>query len=364
MKLDVDIYMKRGQFELRTEFRCFEPSLGVFGPSGSGKSSLFRAIAGLEKPIGGHITLDGETLFDSDRKIFVPPHKRGIGLVFQDARLFPHWTVEQNLRAGEKPARDLSDYSFDDIVELLGVSRLTDRSVSQLSGGEQQRVALGRALLSRPRLLLMDEPVTGLDVSLKAQILPFLSDVYSTLKIPTILISHDLSEILQLTDHLLLVRNGRVAGIGPLRKLVHNSTTLKELKGTELTNVLNMRAVSHDLAKGTTLLQPLENDELLLQMELHKNLVPGSTIVIGVDANQIALAPERIESISMRNQFPAVVDDIVHAPDRSLCSLTSVLGPLFVEITPGTEKEMKLEKGATVWGLFKSRAVKQIGKLL
>lgn len=365
MKLDVNIYLKKGRFLLSTEFRCFESALGIFGPSGSGKSTLFRALAGLEKPNGGYIKIGGETLFDSDRKIFVPPHERGIGLVFQDARLFPHWSVEQNLRAGEKPdpTHDLIGYSYDDIVELLEINRLTGRSVEQLSGGEKQRVALGRALLSRPRLLLMDEPVTGLDAALKAQILPFLAEVHRALKVPTILISHDLSEILQLTNHLMLMRNGSSVGIGPLARLVQSAKTLQELKGTELTNVLYARVAKHDAGKGVTLLQPIENDAApQIEMELNEHLFPGSEIVIGMDANQIALAPQRIDAISMRNQFPAVVDEITHAPDRSLCSLKSAVGPLFVEITPGTEADMGLKEGETVWALFKSRAIKQIGQ--
>jgi molybdate transport system ATP-binding protein len=365
MNLEVDIYLKQGKFLLDASFRCFESALGIFGPSGCGKSTLFRALAGLVKPDGGHITLEGETLFDAERGIAVAPHLRHIGLVFQDARLFPHWSVEQNLRAAECMKQRVAGrpFSFDDIVDLLAIGHLIGRSVEQLSGGEKQRIAIGRTLLSNPRLLLMDEPVTGLDVSLKMQILPFLAKVHRTLKIPTILISHDLGEILQLTDHLLLMRNGSVTGEGSLEKLVSSPKTLQELKGADLTNLLETTIQRHDTARGVTLLALPEDRQHHLEMELRSTLPIGQPLSIGIAASQIAIAPHRIEAISMRNQLPGRVRTITHAPDRSLCRLDTAAGPLFVEITPGTEKEMNLKEGSSVWVLFKSRAIKPIGIL-
>jgi molybdate transport system ATP-binding protein len=368
MKLDVNIRVTQGRFVLNAAFRSSDDAFGIFGPSGCGKSTLFRALSGLVKPNAGSIQLNDETLFDSDRKVFVPPHKRGIGLVFQDARLFPHWTAEENLRAGEQIRRHRGPrpFSFDDIVGLLAIDRLIGRSVNQLSGGEKQRVALGRALLSNPRLLLMDEPVTGLDVSLKAQILPFLSEVHRALKIPTVLISHDLNEILQLTDRILLIRQGEILGSGPLGTLVQDPEMLRALKGTELTNVLRTHVKDHDVSKGVTLLEvPGATDMPPIVMELlNDQLNPGNDVTIGICASQIALAPQRIEAISMRNQFPARVTKIVHTPDRSICCLETAAGPMFAEITPGTEQDMNLKEGAAVWGLFKSRAVKPIGVAL
>ena len=362
MKLDVDIFLKQGRFLLDAQFRCLESALGIFGPSGCGKSTLFRAIAGLAKPDGGHIELNGETLFDADRGICTPPHERHIGLVFQDARLFPHWSVEKNLRAGECLKQRIANrpYGFDDIVELLNIGHLVDRSVEQLSGGEKQRIAIGRTLLSNPRLLLMDEPVAGLDVSLKMQILPFLSKVHRALKIPTILISHDLGEILQLTDRLLLLREGAVVGHGTLDQLARDPDTLQELKGAELTNVIPLRVRQHDLDRGITTLEIPGAPDGHIEMELSDHLPPGQMLNIGLAANQIALAPQRIEAISMRNQIPGRVRHIVHASDRSICHLDTVAGTLFAEITPATERDLKLAPGATVWILFKSLAIQHL----
>lgn len=362
MNLDVDIFYKQGNFLLNTEFKCFESAMGVFGHSGCGKSTLFRAIAGLVKPDGGRIVLDDRVLYDSDRSIFVPPHKRDIGLVFQDARLFPHWSVEQNLRAGECLKERVKDrpFEFDDIVELLNIKHLINREVTDLSGGEKQRIAIGRTLLSNPRLLLMDEPVTGLDVSLKMQILPFLARIHKRLQIPTILISHDLGEILQLTDQLLLMRNGSVTGFGKLDRLLHEPDTLQELKGADLTNLISATVKNHQPDRGITHLLLPDDPRYILGMELDGELPIGKEINIGIAANQIALAASKIDTISMRNQMPGEVMKIVHAADRSICHIETPAGILFAEITPGTVEDMKLSEGSNVWTLFKSMAIQRL----
>lgn len=363
MKLHVDISLKQGDFALEAGFQCLDSALGIFGASGCGKSTLFRAIAGLVKPARGQITLEDDVLFDSANHIFVPSYQRGIGLVFQDARLFPHWSVEQNLRAGECIKERVADrpYSYDDIVGLLNIGHLIGRSVEDLSGGEKQRIAIGRTLLSHPKLLLMDEPVTGLDISLKMQILPFLSKVHQTLEIPIILISHDLGEILQLTDRLLLMRNGSVSGYGKLDRLVQDPAILKELKGADLTNLITATVKNHEIDRGITHLLLPHDPHFVLGMELAADLPIGKQISIGVAADQIALARNRIDSISMRNQLPGEVLKIVHSADRSICHIETPAGILFAEITPGTEQDMGLTEGSGVWALFKSLAIQQLG---
>ncbi len=361
MKLDVDIYLKQGEFLLDAQFRCMESALGIFGPSGCGKSTLFRALAGLVRPDGGRITLDGDVLFDADQHLFVKPHKRNIGFVFQDARLFPHWSVAENLRAGERVKHRTIDrpYSYDDIVDLLDISHLIGRSVEQLSGGEKQRIAMGRTLLAHPRLLLMDEPVAGLDVSLKLQILPFLARVHRILQIPTILISHDLGDILQLTDHLMLMREGSVVGNDALEKLAQHPGTLQELKGANLTNLINLCVLKHDHARGITTLAQPGSSEATLEMELVPEREVGESINVGIAANQIALAMDRVDAISMRNQLQGFVRHIVHVSDRSICHLETPVGTLFAEITPGTEQDLGLTENAPIWVLFKCLAMQR-----
>ncbi|HEY5621591.1 MAG TPA: molybdenum ABC transporter ATP-binding protein [Pontiella sp.] len=362
MNLDVDICLRQGRFLLDVQFRCFDSALGIFGPSGCGKSTLFRAIAGLVRPDRGSITLDGEPLFDADRHLFVKSHERHIGLVFQDARLFPHWSVEENLRAGECMKKRVAErpYSFEDIVDLLNIGTLIGRSTEQLSGGEKQRIAIGRTLLSNPRLLLMDEPVVGLDVSLKRQILPFLAHVHRTLHIPTILISHDLGEVQQLTDRLLLMREGTIVGNDTLDRLTRDPRALQELRGAHLTNLLKLCVARHDAERGISILVPKDNNGLSIETEYLPDLSVGECVSMGIAGNQIALASRRMEGISMRNQIQSTVHHIIHAPDRSICHLSTPIGPLFVEITPGTEQEMALSEGAAVWALFKSRSIHRL----
>lgn len=223
MRLKIDITLQQGAFTLETDLEIESSSTGIFGHSGSGKTTLLRCIAGLEKPDRGRIELDGEVLFDRAQKIFVPPHKRRIGLVFQEPRLFPHWSVLKNLHAGKRKTDEPPPFTEPQVIELTGTEALLDRSVHQLSGGEKQRVSLARALLAHPRLLMMDEPVSALDARLKARIMPFLDRIHRELGIPCLYVSHDLSEILQLSKHIVLMKNGCIADHGTFDELIGHS---------------------------------------------------------------------------------------------------------------------------------------------
>lgn len=221
MRLKIDILHKQGAFVLDADLQIETSSTGIFGHSGSGKSTLLRCIAGLIRPSTGSIELDHETLFDSCRRIWIPPHKRRIGIVFQEPRLFPHWSVRQNLQVG-KPRSDHRPYSEDNIIALLQIDHLLERPIKDLSGGEKQRISLARTLLSYPRLLLMDEPLAALDSRLKSRILPFLDCIHREFHIPTLMVSHDLTEILRLSDHLILLKDGRVLAHDTLNKMIHH----------------------------------------------------------------------------------------------------------------------------------------------
>ena len=242
MQLKLDIHHRQGTFLLETNLTIRASSTGIFGHSGSGKTTLLRCIAGLENPDRGRIELDGEVLFDRAQKIFVPPHRRRIGLVFQEPRLFPHWSVLKNLHAGKRKTDEPPPFTESQVIELTGTGDLLNRSVQQLSGGEKQRVALVRALLAHPRLLMMDEPVSALDARLKARIMPFLDRIHRDLGIPCLYVSHDLSEILQLSKHIILMKNGCIAdhgtfdeirGHSEMRELIHEKDLHRYLGGGE-----------------------------------------------------------------------------------------------------------------------------------
>ena len=217
--LRVDVEKQLGEFSLSACFTSEGRVTGLFGASGAGKSSLINMIAGLLRPDRGVITLDGETLDDTSTGVHVPPHRRRIGYVFQDARLFPHLNVRQNLDYGRRMNRLADDAAQRTrITDLLDIGGLLDRRPGQLSGGERQRVALGRALLSRPRLLLMDEPLGSLDEARKIEILPYLVRLRDE-GIPMVYVSHDAAELRQLATQIVMLRNGRVTALGGVKVL-------------------------------------------------------------------------------------------------------------------------------------------------
>ena len=213
--LRVDIAKKLGDFTLEADFTSEGRVTGLFGASGAGKTSLINMIAGLLRPDRGIITIDGETLDDTAAHIHVPVHRRRIGYVFQDARLFPHLDVRQNLDYGRRMNRLAEDPAARKrVIDLLDIGNLLDRRPGRLSGGERHRVALGRALLSQPRLLLLDEPLSSLDQERKEEILPYLVRLRDEAGVPMVYVSHDAGEMRQLATEIVMLRRGRVTAFG------------------------------------------------------------------------------------------------------------------------------------------------------
>jgi molybdate transport system ATP-binding protein len=218
--LRVDIEKQLGEFTLQASFQSEGRVTGLFGASGAGKTSLVNMIAGLLLPDRGSIVIDGETVDDVAKRVHVPPHRRRIGYVFQDARLFPHLDVRQNLDYGRRMNRlDDDPAQLKRITDLLDIGHLLDRRPGKLSGGERQRVALGRALLSKPRLLLLDEPLGALDEGRRAEILPYLVRLRDEARIPMVYVSHDAAEMRQLATQIVLLQRGRVSSFGGVKVL-------------------------------------------------------------------------------------------------------------------------------------------------
>ena len=326
MHLAVDIQLRQGAFILNAKLDCWSSALGIFGPSGSGKSTLIRAIAGLVRPDSGTLELNGDVLFDSSAGIWVPPHQRGIGIVFQDARLFPHWPTEKNLRAGCLRQESSGMFSFDRIVKLLELRPLLERSVHDLSGGEKQRVALGRALLAHPRLLLMDEPVSGLDAGLKEQILPFLARVHRELHLPCIMVSHYLPDILQLTDRLVLVKDGIVCGQNRLEGLVTQREAFEMMRRSGLMSFVSL-------------------------------LADGKPVRAGIRPDEVMLANHPVEGLSARYRKQGTVARLIHHGPTVLCLIDAGEDRLMADVTPAAVRELNLQEGAPVWCFFKAGAL-------
>jgi molybdate transport system ATP-binding protein len=210
---DVSIEAMLGEFRLDVSFKSESLVTALSGPSGAGKSSVVAAIAGLVSPKRGRIAVNGRALFDSESRIDVPPHKRGVRIVFQESRLFPHFSVAQNLMFGRWLAGKKRDRQFDEVVSLLGIEPLLGRRPRKLSGGERQRVAIGRALLADPQALLLDEPLASLDAGRKEEIIPYLTRLVANAKIPVLYVSHARDEIERLAPTIVRIDGGRVIGV-------------------------------------------------------------------------------------------------------------------------------------------------------
>jgi molybdate transport system ATP-binding protein len=226
--LRVDVTKQLGEFSLQASFESEGRVTGLFGASGAGKTSLVNIIAGLLRPDRGIVAIDGEVLDDTASRLHIPPHRRRIGYVFQDARLFPHLDVRHNLDYGRRMNR-LSDDPAQRkrVTDLLDIGQLMDRRPGQLSGGERQRVALGRALLAQPRLLLLDEPLGSLDEDRKAEILPYLVRLRDEASVPMVYVSHDAAELRQLATQIVMLRRGRVTVFGGVKVLTGMSPSPK-----------------------------------------------------------------------------------------------------------------------------------------
>jgi len=357
----VRVQLDRGPFALGVDIESNERVTGVFGPSGAGKSTLIRLIAGLERPDQGLIEANGRTLFDSGGGIDLPTHRRGVGVVFQEHRLFPHLSVRGNLLYGQPGARrsGIADESRR-IIELLELGGLLERSVSQISGGECQRVALGRALISRPALLLLDEPLASLDRRLKRQILPYLKRVCVEAAIPILCVSHDLTELLQLTDQLVVLERGRLVGQGRYADLVHDRAVLEVVHDRGMQNVLAATVVEDKPEEGVSVLQLGSGDDAQARLIVPRcSATPGARVTIGIHPWDVALAAEPAASVSIRNQIRGTVSRCTLHETRAVVEVDIGVG-LIVEVSRRSAISMNLEVGRPIVCLIKSNAIQVV----
>ena len=307
MTLSVDLHHRLGTFELDAVFESNGRLTVLFGPSGSGKTSLVNLIGGLLRPGRGRIAVDGRVLVDTAAGIFLPKHKRRIGYVFQDARLFPHMTVSQNLRYGRFFRPQTERYAdMDAVVELLGIGGLLDRRPNLLSGGEKQRVAIGRALIASPQLILMDEPLASLDEARKAEIMPYIERLRDETKIPIVYVSHSIAEVARLASDIVVLAGGRVTAAGSTADIMQRLDLLPEEELSEGGPVLDLEIEAHDDKFGLSMLRSGDNHWKLPRIDASV----GSRVRVRVRARDVMIATERPRGLSAMNILPGKIAEI------------------------------------------------------
>ena len=350
MRLSMDIKKSFGSFTLETDFTISGRKVGVFGTSGSGKSTLVSMLAGLVKPDAGEIVLDGECLFSSARRINVRPEQRRIAMVFQQHSLFPHLNVTHNLLYGFKRCRpEHRAIDFDVLVDVLKLGGLLDRGVTNLSGGEQQRVALGRAILANPRLLLMDEPLSALDDALRFQIIPYLKSVSEQFGIPYLFISHSLVEMRLMTDTVLAFAKGALVEQTTSEQLARNRM---DSSPVGYINLLELGAPSP--AAGLYA-YPWGSARLLLSARSER---AGS--MAELSSKDIILFKQHPEAISARNLLECTVRSLFNSGRKIGVELECGGNTLIAEVVEDAVNELNIAQGSIVFAAIKASAFRML----
>ncbi len=358
--LSLSIERHVGAFTLSLSADIGTGITGILGPSGAGKSMLISAIAGLVRPDSGRIILNGKTLFDSASRTNLAPEKRDLGLVFQDARLFPHMTVRSNLTyARRKGGAPLA--TFDETVELLNLSHLLSRRPHHLSGGEKQRIAIGRALLSSPVALLMDEPLASLDLARRREVMPFLERLRERFAIPILYVSHNLDETIRLADRVLVMDGGRIAAQGTVETVLSRidvqslilGGTMGDIHPEPITIVSATMTARHDDGMCT-----IDTPWGALSAPQVSGS-PGARIRLRLRAHDIALASTPPQGLSIRNIIAGKVGTMTQAGPAQVDVLIRPEGPagtptFWARITRRAATEMNLQPNMPIWALLKA----------
>jgi molybdate transport system ATP-binding protein len=347
--------LRRAEFQLELDVQLGSGATGVFGRSGSGKTSLLHALCGLLPADHLRLAIEGETLVDTTTGTLPPPHQRRVGLVFQDHRLFPHLSIGANLRYGQRNATE--GPKLDDIARLLDIGELASRRPAECSGGERQRVALGRALLGAPRLLLLDEPLASLDRGLKLQILPYLRRVREELGLPMLIVSHDLGDLLAMTDELLLIDGGRCAGKGRVHELAARAETLELLHDCGLVFALPGVVERRD-EDGLAWVRVDGRSEALVACGDCSAPV-GARVEASLRPQDVVLAREPLEvRTSLTNHLHGRVAKITHTGARVMVTIDCGLAvPVLAEVTERAVRKLELEPGANLVAMCKAQAI-------
>ncbi|MCR9136513.1 MAG: molybdenum ABC transporter ATP-binding protein [Alphaproteobacteria bacterium] len=357
MSLEVSLRSRVGAFDLQAQFIAGPGITALFGHSGAGKTTILKMIAGLARPDTGRIVAGGRVLLDRAEGIDLPSHQRRVGMVFQDARLFPHMTVRRNLTYGRWAGKRKASVDFDRIADLLGIDGLLERYPAGLSGGEKQRVAIGRALLSDPDLLLMDEPLASLDNARKREILPYLEEIRDVTGLPIVYVSHEMDEVARLADTLVVLSEGAVLGAGDAIEMFSRLDFGPALGRHEASSLLVGTVADRAPNSG---LQTIMLDGAAALTVVNSKLQQGERVRMRIKARDVALSLNRPGGISFRNILPAIVQQIALEDSPYVEVLLETGGQaLRARITRQAHDELGIREGLSLFALIKTVAIGQ-----
>ena len=353
--MEINVKRRQGDFWVNASFRGGKSGVtALYGPSGAGKTSVINMVAGLSRPDIGRISVNGLCLFDSESGINLPPEKRRVGYVFQDGRLFPHLSVSANLVFGmHRTPKNKRFVEFEHVVDLLGIGHLLDRRPAGLSGGEKQRVAIGRAVLTSPSILLMDEPLASLDEARKSEVMPFIMRLAQEYAIPTLYVTHSMDEIMNLATRIVIMENGLVPIYGNMEDVLSSNRMqpyfTEEDKGTVISASVEMPLD----ASGLTQLNI--GDHILKVRPIQA--ASGTNLRIRIPSRSIAIALFIPEHTSFQNILPCKIDEVADRGKPFVDVLLNIGCPLWARITRNALQNLDLKAGQNVFALIKSVAV-------
>lgn len=350
-QLNIDVTGKVGSFPVSARFETTDGITALFGHSGAGKTTVLKMIAGMVRPDGGKVVVGDRVLFDRQSGVDIAVPDRQIGFVFQDGRLFPHLSVERNLTYARWAGRRRAERPFEEVVALLDLEQHLDRRPGTLSGGERQRVAIGRALLSDPQLLLMDEPLSSLDIPRRQEILPYLEAIREKTRIPVLYVSHEIDEVARLADTLVVLSAGKTIAVGPTAEVFGRLDLGPALGRHEAGALVEGTIVGNDTRYGTS---QVDVDGGVLEIAA-AGLQPGGRVRLRIRARDVAIAREKPSGLSIRNSVPVLIEEIA-AEQGAYAEMALRLGgqTLRARITRKSVAELELKAGDRVYALLKA----------
>ena len=350
--INVEVKNRTENFELDVSFDFLTGITGIFGRSGAGKTTLINIIAGILRPHSGKIMFDEKVIFDSDKNVNLPKHLRRIGYVAQDSQLFPHYNVEKNLVYSKSHGTSQAA-NFKQVVDVLGIVNILDRRPNSLSGGEQQRVAIARAILSEPDLLIMDEPLSSLDLQRREKILPFIERLRDSINMPILYVSHDLSEITRLADNLILLDAGKIVKSGTVEEMMSNIEIMSFFGKRDIGSTMEMTVTDHS-GDGLTKISTGAFDLWIP----HSELAIGSQIRIRLMAHDILISKKRPHDISALNIIEASIAEVREGAGPGVIVALKVGASKFLaRITLRSKENLGLAVGQKCYAIIKAVSV-------